>query len=218
MELDELRQAWQALGRQLERHDALQLRLLRERRLDRARRHLRPLAWGQALQILVGAGMVALAALLWASAPAIPAAIAAGVCVHLYGLATIAAAGLVLSRLRAIDYAAPVAEIVDRTAALRRAYVASGMIAGLPWWVLPPVLLVLLAGLRGVDLAARAPWLVWPSLGLGACALLASWGLHRWLRDPRRAALRARLGDFFAGPALRRHRRALDEAGRIGRE
>lgn len=38
MELDELRTAWQALGRQLECHDALQLRMYRSDRLDAARR------------------------------------------------------------------------------------------------------------------------------------------------------------------------------------
>ena len=43
MELDELRHAWQALGRQLEQQGAVQRELLRERRLERMRRGLRPL-------------------------------------------------------------------------------------------------------------------------------------------------------------------------------
>ena len=60
MELDELRTAWQALGRQLERHDALQLRMHRSDRLDAARRGLRPLVWGQALQIAFGLALLLL--------------------------------------------------------------------------------------------------------------------------------------------------------------
>ena len=35
MELDELKQAWQTLERQLERHDAIQLRLYRDSKLDK---------------------------------------------------------------------------------------------------------------------------------------------------------------------------------------
>ena len=38
MELDDLKQAWQVLGRQMERQQALNLQLLRESRLERARR------------------------------------------------------------------------------------------------------------------------------------------------------------------------------------
>ena len=41
MELDELKSAWQVLGRQLERQEALQWQLLRERKLEHVRRGLR---------------------------------------------------------------------------------------------------------------------------------------------------------------------------------
>ena len=47
MEPDELKTAWQALGRQLERNDAIQLQLIRDGKLGRARSNLRPLFWGQ---------------------------------------------------------------------------------------------------------------------------------------------------------------------------
>ena len=55
MDLDELKTAWHTLDRRLERNNRLNLQLFRDGRLDRMRRGLRPLAWGQAIQMLVGA-------------------------------------------------------------------------------------------------------------------------------------------------------------------
>ena len=65
MELDELKHAWQALGRQLERQEAIQWQLLRERKLERVRHGLRPLVWGQVLQMLLGLGLIALGVAGW---------------------------------------------------------------------------------------------------------------------------------------------------------
>ena len=48
MELDELKAAWQVLGDRLERQEAIQWQLLRDRKLDRVRASVRPLFWGQA--------------------------------------------------------------------------------------------------------------------------------------------------------------------------
>ena len=52
MELDELKAAWQVLGDRLERQEAIQWQLLRDRKLDRVRASVRPLVWGQALQAM----------------------------------------------------------------------------------------------------------------------------------------------------------------------
>ena len=54
MELDELKAAWQVLGDRLERQEAIQWQLLRDRKLDRVRASVRPLFWGQALQAMLG--------------------------------------------------------------------------------------------------------------------------------------------------------------------
>jgi hypothetical protein len=43
MELDELKHAWKTLDRRLEQQNALGLQMLRDGRLERARRGLRPL-------------------------------------------------------------------------------------------------------------------------------------------------------------------------------
>ena len=42
MELDELKQAWQTLDRHLARQHDLQWQILRDRKLDKVRDHLRP--------------------------------------------------------------------------------------------------------------------------------------------------------------------------------
>jgi hypothetical protein len=60
MELDDFKSAWQALDARLERHERLQLDLLRERRMDQARRNLRPLHIGLLFQALLGLGLVVL--------------------------------------------------------------------------------------------------------------------------------------------------------------
>lgn len=54
MELDELKTAWQTLDRRLQQHNAINLQLFKDRKLDKARSSLRPLFWGQIAQMLFG--------------------------------------------------------------------------------------------------------------------------------------------------------------------
>lgn len=218
MELDDLKLAWQSLDRQLETQNALNLQLLRERKLDQARGSLRPLYWGQLLQIPFGLAFVALASLLWMSAPQHASTVVAGIVVHAYGVITLICAGMVLGQIGKIDYAAPVVEIQKQLARLRRLYVRTGMFAGLPWWFLWVPLLMTLAGLGDVDLLARAPGLVWGGLAGGAAGLLATAWFHRWSRHPSRPHLARAMDDAVAGDSLRRAQAALDEVLRFERE
>lgn len=55
MELDEMKLAWRALDQRLEQQHAMHVQIFRDLRTDAARRGLRPLMWGQALQMVVGA-------------------------------------------------------------------------------------------------------------------------------------------------------------------
>ena len=211
MDIDELKQAWQTLGRQLERQEATRFALLRDRKLDKVRRSLRPLFWGQIVQIFFGVLFIALATLLWYSGPAFVSAIVAGVLVHAYGVVTVIAAGITLGRISAIDYSKPVLEITRQMASLRRSYLISGMVAGLPWWFLWVLVLMVLSGLSGADLAAQQPLFVGSSLAIGATGLLATWWFHRWSRQPQRAAFGKRLEDGAAGGSIRRGQQLLDE-------
>jgi hypothetical protein len=79
MELDNLKSAWQSLDSRLQLDNTLKLHELRERKLDRTRGSLRPLFWGQIVQMLFGVLFILLASLLWMSQPAHASSIVAGV-------------------------------------------------------------------------------------------------------------------------------------------
>ena len=218
MEPDELKHIWQALGRQLERQEAINLQLFREKKLERARGSLRPLFWGQIVQILFGCLFLLLAVLFWSVGPHPLHVVVAGIVVHAYGIATIVLAGMTLGAIRGIDYSAPVVSIQKQLASLRRLYLVNGMIAGLPWWFLWVLLLMVLAGLGGHDLYAQAPVMVWIGLAIGVVGLLGTWAFHRWSRSPVRAGLGRRLDDAAAGGSIRRMQGVLDEVAQFERE
>ncbi|MBD9469574.1 serine/threonine protein kinase [Pseudoxanthomonas sp. PXM01] len=223
MEPDDLKLAWQTLSRRLERHDALQTHVLLEQRKQKALNSLRPLFWGQVVQTLFGIPFILLASLLWIhggqSADGLPwTTIVAGIVVQLYGIATIAMAGQTLLRIREIDYAQPIVDIQKRLATLRRTYLVNGMLAGLPWWFLWVPLLMVLAGLGGTNLYARAPSVVWIGLGVGAAGLAATAWFHRWSRDPARPRLAKAMEDSVTGGSLRRAQAQIDEVARFETE
>ncbi len=223
MENDDLKAAWQVLNRRLERQDAINLHLLREKKLDRTRSSLRPLLWGQVVQTLFGVPFILLASLLWMRAHALPdglpaSAIVAGVLVQIYGIATVALAGETIRRIRALDWSAPVVEIQKQLASLRRTYIVNGMVAGLSWWFLWVLILMVLAGLGGVDLLVKVPGMIWIGLGVGVAGLAATAWFHRWSRDPRRPRLAAAMDAAISGASLRKARAQLDELERFERE
>jgi hypothetical protein len=215
MELDDFKSAWQAIDRRLELDNRLRLHDLRDRSVRKARSHLRPLFWGQVVQILFGIPFLLLASLLWMSTPAHASVVVAGVLVHAYGVLAIVCAGVVLGQLGKVDPALPVVDIQKRLLRARSLYVRSGMIAGLPWWFLWIAILQVLAGLGDVDLLQTAPSLVWSGYGIGGAGLLATWWFHRWARRPERAAFGQKMDDSLTGGSLRRALAQLDELKRF---
>lgn len=218
MELDDIKSAWQTLDRRLQLDNSLKLHELRERKLDKARDSLRPLFWGQVTQILFGIPFVLLAALLWTTQPAHVSSIVAGVLVHAYGVLTIASAGVVLAQLGKLDYSMPVLDIQKQLLRTRTLYIRSGMLAGLPWWLLWIAILQVFTGLGDVDLLAKTPSLVWISYGIGIAGLLATWWFHRWARRPERAEFGRKMDDSLTGGSLRRALAQLDELQRFERD
>ena len=65
MEPDDLKTAWQSLETRMARSDAIQLALLRDTRLVRAKAQLRPLKIGQWLQAALGLGLILLGGVLY---------------------------------------------------------------------------------------------------------------------------------------------------------
>jgi hypothetical protein len=217
MELDDLKHAWQTLDRRLQQQNTLQFELLREKRVDKMKSRLRPLFWGQIASILFGVCMVLLGIHVWPSHSDVPHLLIAGLVMHVYGVATIIASGIVCGMIRGIDHAAPVLELQRRLAKLRKAYIIGGMCVGLPWWVLwVPFMMTLAMSVTGIDIYAIAqtsgPALNWLnlSIGIGVLGLIGTKAFHHWSRHPKRAALGKTLDDAAAGGSLRKAQAELD--------
>jgi hypothetical protein len=216
MELDEMKFAWQALDRQLEQQHALNLQIFRDRRLDKARRGLRPLVWGQAIQIIIGIAGALLFAPIWIAHMHQPAVLLAGLVMHLYCLGLIIVGAVVQAHIVRIDYAAPVLVIQRQLLKLRKIYAVGGaVVVGLPWWFLTAPLLVVLT--RGA-IMDKAPSVIWIQLAIGAAGLLATWWFHHWAHRPERARLARALDDSTTGGSIRRAQAAADDIARFEQE
>lgn len=216
MEPDELKTAWQALGQQLERHQHIQWQLLKDSKLDRVRRGLRPLYWGQALQMLLGIGLVVLGIACWSRNVQVPGLFANGILVHAFGVVTLAMAGITMGLISRIDYAAPVLRIQKQFALLRRFYRLNAYLCGATWWIMWLPVTVAFAGLDRHDPAVDTPaWVAW-SLGISAGGLLATCFFAYW--QDRRQRATGRPGAIDESDGIRRGRQLLDEVASFERE
>ncbi|HRP71245.1 MAG TPA: hypothetical protein PK743_01225 [Luteimonas sp.] len=218
MELDDLKRAWQTLGLQLETTQALQWELLRERKLDKARRHLRPLIWGQLLQLALGIGLIVLGVACWTRNTDVPGLLATGIIVHAFGVVTAAMAGLTIALAGSIDYSAPVLRIQKRMALLLRFQTLNSNLCGLPWWVMWVLVVVAFSGLGEVDPAAGTPPWIAISLGIGVAGLLGTWAWSAW--RGKRGARTKESGFSVADGAdgIRRGRQLIEEIARFERD
>jgi len=218
MELDDLKTAWQILDRRLEQQATLSLHLFREGKLDKLRSSLRPLSRGQIAQLLFGVLMVVVGVSSWSRHRDVVHLLVAGLSLHVYGVITILFAGATLGMLSRIDYSAPVVAIQKQLAKLRRVYIINGACTGMPWWVLwVPCIMLITAG-AGADIYANAPMFVWVNLAAGVAGMLATFGLHRWSRNPRRPRLARFVDDSITGSSLRRARDLIEEIARFEQE
>lgn len=218
MNLEEMQLVWKQLDSRLERQELIVRMELRDRRLNRARLGLRPLFWGQVLQILFGVLVILLAVAHWTAFRYTPHQLAAGVIVHVYGVLTIILGGITLGRMSQIDYAAPVATIQKQLASLRCMYVRSGMVVGLSWWIIWVPFMMVVFGLLGADFYSNAPFAIYLGLGIGVVGLLATWIFHRWAHHPNRPRLAKWLDESVAGGSLTKARKIVDEVAQFEQE
>ncbi|KRE88396.1 hypothetical protein ASG87_07230 [Frateuria sp. Soil773] len=220
MELDDFKQAWQAFDHRLEQQYALNLQLFRDGRLDKLRRGLRPLVWGQAVQIAFGVAAMLWGISFWATHLGVAHQMACGIAMQVFGTLIVAFAGQLLHQLQAIDYAAPVLEIQRRLARLRawRVRVEAPVFAllGSVIWV-PAVLMLIQYAFDpwNGDYRSHAPWLATYLVFSGAVSLalaLLAYGLIR------RAGHRRWLENNFAGSSVRKAEVMLEEIARFERE
>ena len=218
MELDEIKSAWEALNQQLKRGSEISLAMYTHQKLTTTRSSLRGLLRAQMLQLGMGIVVILLAAMLWITRPAALSVIAAGVIVHLYGIACIVAAGVVLSRIHNIDYAGSVLEMQSLLARVRRAYVVSGIVLGLTWWFLWIPFLMVLFALIGVNLYHNAPSLVWLGMAVGVAGLVGMLWLYARSRKPENERLRKFVDQAVIGRSLERAQAQLDEVRQFAQE
>lgn len=212
MEPDELKYAWQAINQRLDRHDALNLQLLRERKLDGLRSNLRPLFWGQCLQVLLGVALALLGIACWKNNLYAAGYLLTGIVLHAFGVANAALGGITMGLIGGIDHAAPVLDIQKRLTLLRKFYLFGAVLVGLPWWIMWIVVVIAFAGLAGHPPHGGTPPWIWINLAVGALGLLATWGLYRWSHtDPKRAKLAKWMDDAISTASLRKAQARLDE-------
>ena len=218
MELDELKSAWQSLDRSLQQGNAIQLQLFKDGRFKNMRAGLRPLFWGQIVQILFGVLTILIGVTFWSQHRDVAHLFCTGLILHIYGVVTIITAGFTLGRIRGIDYAAPVLSIQKQLASVRRAYVGSGIIVGHSWWLLWIPFAVVVFDFLGVDIYTVAPGFLLISISIGIVGLLAMWGFHRWASSSRRGNFGQRYAESLSGGSLRRAQRVLDEVKQFEKE
>lgn len=217
MELDEMMQAWQQLNQRLDRQQALHLRLFREGRLDKLRHGLRPLLWGQSIQLGFGVLFMLLGTACWSGHLDVVHRVVLGAMVQVFGILLVAFAARVLYLVLEIDYTAPVLRIQRRLAQLRtwRVRVEAPVFAVVGSFIWIPLFLLEIQWEVGVDIWSRWPglvgWLVlcgWVSVALGLLVVLLAWwtGRMRWIADNA------------AGKAVRKAERILEEIARFERD
>ncbi|WP_157754095.1 hypothetical protein [Lysobacter capsici] len=219
MELDDFKLAWKELDRKLDRQYALDLLRLREERGKRMKSGLRPLVWGQALQMLFGLVCIVWGALFWLHHLDRTHLVVFGVIVHVYGIALIGCGAAMQALLAKTDYTAPVMTIQKRLASLRKTYIRTGMAVGLSWWLLwMPFVSVLFMTFFGADMYLNAPSVYVTGTVIGVLGLLATWWFHHWSRQPSRPRLAKLMEDSVTGVSLRRAQALLDEIAQFERE
>jgi hypothetical protein len=214
MELDEMRLAWRELGAKLEQQRTLNLRLIRNQGLDKLRRGLRPLVWGQSLQLLIGVALATWAVTFWVSHRQVLHLLVCGLLMQGFGLLMILSAARVLELVRRVDHGAPVTVIQHQLAQLRkwRVKVEAPIDAIVGSFIWIPAFVMAFAS-SGFD-----PW----APGLGRWAVLsgaASLGLVAmgiWLA--LRLGYGRRLENHAAGSSVLAAEDALDEIARFEQE
>ncbi|WP_243049712.1 hypothetical protein [Dyella sp. RRB7] len=217
MELDDFKLAWQQIDRRLEQQHALNLQWLQTTAATRARRRLRPLWFGQLLQMAGGVALIVLAAGFWSARRDNPHLLACGLMLHGYGLMLVLAGARNLYLIGRVDYGLPVLVIQKRLAALRawRVGVEAPVFGALGCFVWIPLALVSFDHWWGVDLWVRAPVVVWSFIASGVACLLVFGGIIAWSRRPGHERMANVLSRQAAGGSVQRAQAELQELARF---
>ena len=179
--------------------------LLRRQLMDRVETSLRPLFWGQILQMLCGILFIAIGVHCWAPNQHIPHRVISGATLHAYGTLLILAAAVVCTRIKRLDYSKSVEHIRDGLNTIRHSYLRFGTIVGFAWWLLWIPLAVAL----GFD-AVVDPTALWVSVTIGGVGLaLSIIAIFKFLQSKKPVVEQWK--DALAGKSLHAAYLAIDE-------
>jgi serine/threonine-protein kinase len=216
MELDDLKRAVASLERDVAYARNFRVAAHKEKQLDRTRASLRPVLWEHAGQVTLGL-MLTVVGQTWWSELREPALLVAGIVLHVYAWVMIVLGLRVIVSIRTLDLDAPVVEIQKALARLRRSYVMTGFVIGMPWWLLwIPFAMVLF----GIDLNGRFSW-GWlaTNVAIGVVGIAGTlWYFrHLWI-EPQDSERRSSVEASVSGNSFRRAQGFLDEIARFERE
>jgi hypothetical protein len=220
VELDDLKVAWAKLDERVAHLEEVVVQNQHKRVLDRTKRVLAMLGWGQAVQSVIWIGVIAVIAPFWIEHRHVPHLLAAGLALHVYGVLTICSSVVQLLSIAHVYWTAPVVSFQRRLAGLERLRILSSLATGLPWLVLwVPATMVGARRFWGVDLYAQSSDWIYASVGFGIVAIAAIVWVARRLanRSPSSAWVR-RVIDDLAGHSLVRASRQLQEITAFGRD
>lgn len=187
MELDDLKLAVAQLERRvIDVEAAVRHGHEANRRWNAVRRPLIALGVYQTISAIFGVCIIATIAPFWMSRPLEPAIIGSAVFVHLYGVAVVAASVLQLIMIGRTYYTDAVVPFQRRFAQLVRVRTVAGWIAGLPWWILWMLIVVLVVNAEtGKNLFVEQPGWVIGSLVIGIAGMVGTLVLaRRWEKHP----------------------------------
>ncbi len=216
--LDDLKTAWQALDRKLERQHAFASRQFKETKLAKLRGGFRPLVAGQTIQTIIGLMLTLFAGSFWFDHISTPHLMICGLMLHAFGLMMMVFAIRDLAFIHGIDYDAPVLAIQKQLGELRAWRLRAGVwfaVAGCLIWA--PGLLVLFY-LAGTDVWVHKPVVVCWYVASSFLCLVLSYGLLWWSRRPGQERLAKYLQDSSAGKSITRAQAMLAEVERFERD
>jgi hypothetical protein len=215
MELDDIKANWQALDYRFEQQYELSLRVLREDKLERTRRSMRPWWVGQVVKIGVGLVTMVLFAPYWVANRHTPHLLVYGLMMHVYGLMLVLTGARNLQLQSRLDYTVPVIEIQRQLAALcvwrLREAVLYG-VSGCFIWI--PLILIGLAH-SGFDLWVIKRSLVWADVASGVACLIVIYAVVHWSRGQGRERFRAALEGSIIGRSIRKSQATVDEVAKF---
>lgn len=217
MVLDDLKEVVAKLDQRVAQAGDLGAAAYTGQRLDRMRASLRPVLWEHVGQMALGVFITLAVGPFWWNHRAEPGLLVSGLVLHIYAVLMIALGARVVVLIRTLQLDAPVVQIQKALARLRRSYVMTGFVVGMPWWLLwIPVISVVF----GVD-----PFADWPAgwvtanLIIGVVGSLGTLWFFRHLWTASADSERRRgVEESVAGKSFKSARVFLDEIARFERE